>query len=51
MTSYEWKVLIAILVIFVIGGVVQAFRKTDVSAIPPNVPYTPAVPTNPSNDA
>ena len=35
MTSHEWKLLIAILVIFAIGGAIRESRKSKVDPIPP----------------
>lgn len=47
MTTLEWKVLIAILAIFVIGGIVREFRKSPVSALPAAEPSpTPKTPTS-----
>jgi len=44
MTSYEWKVLIAILLIFVIGGVVRECRKSSLNATTPDSSQTQPLP-------
>lgn len=47
MTNQEWKLLIAMLTIFVIGGLIREYRKARLD--PP--PLLPAPSTTPSSPA
>lgn len=45
MTHQEWKLLIAILAIFVVGGIIREFRKSPLTLPPPTAAATSPSPS------